>query len=188
MHHTLVVTVDRQPAALQRVVGLLRRRNFAVDGLTVAATEDPATQRLTVVVDGRRSCPRRIAANLEKLVDVRRVVDLVEDAGLARELVLLRVRTGAKNRGEVLQLAQLHGARVAEVSPASLVLELAAAPAEIARLVALLRPFGIVAMTRSGALALPGGAREEWEDAIAPTLLVAEGSGFIAPLAEREGV
>ncbi|HEV8632045.1 MAG TPA: acetolactate synthase small subunit [Thermoanaerobaculia bacterium] len=188
MHHTLVVTVDNQPDALQRVAGLLRRKNFGVQSLTVAATEDPGTSRLTVVVDSRTSSPRLVTENLYKLIAVRRVADLAEEPGVARELVLLRVRAGSATRAEVLQLAQLQGARVVEVSPASLVLEMSATSVDIARLVALLRPFGILAMTRSGALALPAAAPEEWEDALAPALLSTNGASFIEPLAEREGV
>lgn len=192
-HHTLLVTVDNRPGVLQRVAGLLRRRSFAVSWLTVAKTEDPACMRLTVAVDTRGTPTRLVTENLYKLVEVRAIETLSGEATAARELVLLRVRADSATRAEVLQLGQLHGARLVEVLPNSLVLEMSGASAEVSRLVALLRPFGILAMTRTGALGLPA-ATAEWatgeaesEPLTARSLRVTPRTGYSRPLAAREG-
>jgi len=156
--HTFVATVEDRPGALNRVVSLFRRRNFNISSLTVGTTETPGVSRITLVVNSDPDTARRVQANLEKLVDVLQVQDLTGAAAVAREFALLKARVPPEQRAEVLRLCGLFRARVVDVSPGTLTVEITGAPEKVDALVEVVRPYGIAEMVRTGPLAMGRGA------------------------------
>ena len=156
--HTFVATVEDRPGALNRVVSLFRRRGFNISSLTVGTTETPGISRITLVVNSDADTARRVQANLEKLVDVLHVQDLTGVAAVAREFALVKARVQPDKRAEVLRLCGLFRARVVDVSPATLTVEITGAPEKVDALVEVVRPYGIAEMVRTGPLAMGRGA------------------------------
>ena len=156
--HTFVATVEDRPGALNRVVSLFRRRGFNISSLTVGTTERPGVSRITLVVTSDADTARRVQANLEKLVDVLQVQDLTGAAAVAREFALVKARVAPDKRAEVLRLCGLFRARVVDVSPATLTVEITGAPDKVDALVEVVRPYGIAEMVRTGPLAMGRGA------------------------------
>lgn len=155
--HTLIAYVEDVPGVLSRVASLFRRRNFNIDSLTVGRTEQPGVSRLTVVVDATEAGARIVEANLYKLVNVLRVDDLTHKPSLFRELGLVKVKVTAQTRSEVLQLVEVFRARVVDVDEATLVIEVTGTPEKIGKFEMVLRPYGIVEIVRTGAVAMARG-------------------------------
>jgi acetolactate synthase-1/3 small subunit len=151
---TFIVCVEDRPGVLNRVVSLFRRRGYNIESLTVGRTGRPGVSRITLVVEADADTARRIEANLYKLVNVLYVADVTGAPAIVRELALVKVAAGSDRRAELFQLCQLFHARVADVAADSLSIELAGAQDEIDRLVEVLRPFGLVEMVRTGAIAM----------------------------------
>jgi len=155
--HTLIAYVEDVPGVLNRVASLFRRRNFNIDSLTVGRTEQPGVSRLTVVVDATEAGARIVEANLYKLVNVLRVDDLTDKPALMRELGLVKVKVTPQNRGEVLQLVDVFRARVVDVDEVTIVIEVTGTPEKIGKFEMVLRPYGIVEIVRTGAVAMARG-------------------------------
>ncbi|HYZ87674.1 MAG TPA: acetolactate synthase small subunit [Myxococcales bacterium] len=155
--HTFVATVEDRPGALNRVVSLFRRRGFNIASLTVGRTERPGVSRIALVVQADDDTARRVQANLEKLVDVLQVTDLTRTAAVAREFALVKACVPADKRAELLRLCSLFRARVVDVSPATLTVEITGEPDKVDALLELVRPYGIAEMVRTGPLAMGRG-------------------------------
>jgi len=151
---TLIVHVQDQPGALNRIVSLFRRRAFNIDSLTVGRTERPGISRITLVVQADDETARRLETHLYKLVEVLRVEDVSEAAAVVREMAFVKVAAPAARRGELLQLCNAFRARVVDVGPSSIVVETTGAPEKLDGLIEVLRPFGILEMVRTGAVAM----------------------------------
>ena len=160
MPHILVATLDDEPGALDRVASLFRRRAFNIHSLTVNPSEEPGCSRMTLVVDAEGAGLARAKASLEKLVSVRRVEEHPERGAVVRDLALVRVKAGAETRPQVLQLAQIFRAQVVDLAADSLVLECTGARDKLDRFVDALRPFGLLELGRSCAVAMARGAAE----------------------------
>jgi acetolactate synthase-1/3 small subunit len=158
MRHTLVARVCDQPGVLNRVASLFRRRAFNIDSLTVGGSETPAFSRMTIVVDTRRTRADLVAANLRKLVPVVDVQDVTHLPTVERDLALIRVRCEDGERPEVSELAALFRARVVDVAPGSLMLEVTGSEEKVEALLDLLRPRGILEMARTGKVAMVRGS------------------------------
>ncbi|HEX9605124.1 MAG TPA: acetolactate synthase small subunit [Myxococcales bacterium] len=156
--HTFVATVEDRPGALNRVVSLFRRRGFNIGSLTVGTTERPGVSRITLVVKSDPDTARRVQANLEKLVDVLQVQDLTGVAALTREFALVKATVPPEKRAEVLRLCGVFRARVVDVSPATLTVEITGTPDKVDALLEVVRPYGIAEMVRTGPLAMGRGA------------------------------
>lgn len=156
---TLVAYLEDRPGALNRVVSLFRRRGFNIDSLTVGRTERPGISRVTVVVQADDDTARRLEANLYKLVDVAHVEDLTHAAAVVRELALIKVSADPERRSEILQLCDAFRARVVDVGPASLIVEATGAQDKLDGLIEILRPFGVLEMVRTGAVAMARSAQ-----------------------------
>ena len=157
MLHTFIVYVDNKPGVLSRVVSLFRRRAFNIDSLTVGRTEKHDVSRMTIVVDTDADQARRIVANVYKLVNVLLVESITENASVARDLALIKVGAKADQRSQVLQLAQVFRARVVDVAPDSLTIEITGAEDKIDGLLEVLRPYGVMEMVRTGIVAMRRG-------------------------------
>ena len=155
--HTLIAYVEDVPGVLNRIASLFRRRNFNIDSLTVGRTEQPGVSPLTVVVDATEAGARIVEANLYKLVNVLRVDDLTRKPALMRELGLVKVTVSPQTRSEVLQLVEVFRARVVDVDELTLVIEVTGTPEKIGKFELVLRPYGIVEIVRTGAVAMARG-------------------------------
>ncbi len=159
MLHTMIALVENKPGVLNRVASLFRRRNFNIESLAVGRTEDPEISRMTIVIDAKPEDAARVEANLYKLVNMIDVQDITSQPAIARDLALIKVKAEPKQRAEVSALAEIFRARVVDVAPESLILEITGTEDKIESLVELLRPFGVLEMVRAGQVAmLRGGA------------------------------
>jgi acetolactate synthase-1/3 small subunit len=161
---TFAVYVDDAPGVLNRVASLFRRRAFNIVSLTVGHTEKPGVSRMTIVVE-EDIPPERIAANLYKLIDVRRVEVLAPRSSVERDLAMIKVATSPLSRAEVMQLVQVFRARVIDVAPDSMIVEITGGEDKVDGLLEVLRPFGILEMVRTGRVAMARGASSTRADA-----------------------
>ena len=156
---TFAVLVDNEPGVLARVVGLFSARGYNIESQTVAET-DTATHvsRITIVTSGTALILEQIRAQLERMVSVRAVHDVTLDPqGIERELALVKVRGRGDDRAEALRLADIFRAKVIDTSHESFVFELTGAPSKIDKFVDLMRPIGLVELSRTGVLSLTRG-------------------------------
>lgn len=173
MSHVLVIYTDDEPGVLTRVAMLFRRRGFNIHSLTVGPTERVHVSRMTVVVDTDEATARRAVEHLRKLVNVLEVQQLGHGHNVVRDLALLRVATNQGRRSEVLQLVQVFRANVVDIADDSVVIECTGSLGKIEALVDSLRPFGILELGRTGAVAMARGQRSEASHRLAATAAVA---------------
>jgi acetolactate synthase-1/3 small subunit len=159
MLHTIVVYVENKPGVLSRVVSLFRRRGFNIDSLTVGRTEKPDVSRMTIVTDADEDQARRIVANIYKLVNVLLVDDLTGQTALLRDLAIVKVSATRETRSQVLELAEVFGARVLDIASESITVELTGVEEKVDRLLELLSPFGLEEVVRTGVVAMRRGAK-----------------------------
>jgi acetolactate synthase-1/3 small subunit len=159
MLNTFMVYVENKPGVLTRVASLFRRRAFNIDSLTVGRTEKSEVSRMTITVDADRDQARRIEANLYKLVNVMLVENITNQPAIVRDLAMIRVAASHEDRSHVLELANVFRARVVDVAPESLTLEITGAEDKIDGLLEVLRPYGILEMVRTGIVAMRRGSK-----------------------------
>ncbi len=156
----LVALVENKPGVLNRVVSMLRRRNFNIDSLTVGRTHNPHISRMTMVVDAEKGNGRRIAANLLKLVNVMDVRLVSEEPNVSRDLALIKVRTDdVESRNSVTLICDRYPARIVDIGPKVAILEIAAQEDIVESLIRELEPIGILEMVRTGVVAMGRGIR-----------------------------
>jgi acetolactate synthase-1/3 small subunit len=154
---TFVAYVEDKPGVLNRVSSLFRRRGFNIESLTVGQTDREGVSRMTVVIHCDDDVARRVVANLYKLVNVLRV-DELDGGAVVRDLALIKVRATPDARTQVLQLCEVFRARVVDVAPDKLIIEITGTQSKIDGFVDVLRPFGIEEMVRTGAIAMTRGS------------------------------
>jgi acetolactate synthase-1/3 small subunit len=157
--HTIIAHVEDKPGVLNRIASLFRRRGFNITSLTVGRTAEAGVSRLTLVVDADDDTARRIEANLYKLVNVLLVEDVTFASTLSRELALIKVRAGAEARPRVLQVCEVFGARVLDLTAELITVELTATHDKIDDLVGVLAGDGVLEMVRTGVVAMARGER-----------------------------
>ena len=157
MKQTISVLVENQAGVLNRITGLFSRRAFNIDSLAVGVTDDPAISRITIIVDSGNSVVEQVEKQLNKLVEVIKVRTLPEDKLIGRELVLVKVNATNKTRQDIMTICDIMGAKVDDISPNSLTLELSDTPDRIDTFEAMLRPFSILEVVRTGVIALQKG-------------------------------
>ena len=155
--NTFVVYVENKPGVLTRVASLFRRRAFNIDSLTVGRTEKPEVSRMTITVEADRDQARRIEANLYKLVNVLLVDNITNEAAIVRDLAMIKVVATHEARSHVLELASVFRARVVDVAPESLTIEITGAEDKIDGLLEVLRPYGVLEMVRTGIVGMRRG-------------------------------
>ncbi|HUW78100.1 MAG TPA: acetolactate synthase small subunit [Candidatus Nanopelagicaceae bacterium] len=158
-HHTLSVLVENSPGALARVASLFFRRGFNIESLAVGPTEDDSISRMTIVVNVEESPLEQVTKQLNKLINVIKIVEMDSDASVARELLLVKVGTDSKSRSQVLEVVQLFRARVVDVGLDSVVIEATGTAEKIAGLLVALDPYGIKEIVQSGLVAMSRGGR-----------------------------
>lgn len=154
MRHTLAVLVENNPGVLARVAGLFSRRGFNIDSLAVGRTDNPSVSRMTIVVEGDDRYLEQVNKQLHKLVDVIKISDITRDAYVDRELVLIKVSADAAKRAEIMQLVDIFRARIVDVGPKTLTIEVTGNDGKITAFEDSLRPFGIKELVRTGKIAM----------------------------------
>ena len=157
MQTTFVVHVEDQPGVLTRVTSLVRRRGFNIESLTVGGTERRGISRMTIVMDVDDAAVARIEAHLYKLVNVISVENLTPLPSVFRDLAMIKVAATEASRGAIMQLVDVFRARVIDVSPESLVIEITGTEDKIDGLVEMLKPYGVLEMARTGRVAMSRG-------------------------------
>lgn len=157
--HTLSVLVENRPSVLARVAGLFARRGFNIHSLAVGPTEKAEVSRITVVVDVEKAPLEQVTKQLNKLINVLKVLELEDSSSVAREQILVKVRADAATRGQVMEVVELFRAKVVDVAAESLVIEATGTTEKIEALLALLEPFGIRELVQSGIVAMGRGPR-----------------------------
>jgi acetolactate synthase-1/3 small subunit len=166
--HTLSVLVENTPGVLARISGLFSRRGFNIDSLAVGPTEHPEISRMTIVVNVEDSPLEQVTKQLNKLVNVIKIVTLEPGQGVERELVLVKVRADASTRGQVLEAVQLFRAKVVDVAPDAVTIEATGNPEKLSAMLRVLEPFGIRELVQSGMVAVGRGSRSITDRALRP--------------------
>ncbi len=164
---TLSVHVEDKPGSLDRVASLIRRRAFNIISLAVGRSERPDVSRMTIVVDTDADGARRIEANLYKLLNVLQVQNITTSPSIFRDMALIKVAATERTRSSVVQLAEVFRARIVDVSPDSLVIEITGTEDKVDGLVDVLRPYGVMELVRTGRIAIARGARPAARAAVA---------------------
>jgi acetolactate synthase I/III small subunit len=157
--HTLSVLVENKPGVLARVSGLFSRRGFNIESLAVGPTEHPDVSRMTIVVAVDELPLEQVTKQLNKLVNVIKIVELEPGVAVQRELLLVKVRADATVRSQVLETVQLFRAKVVDVSPEALTIEATGTSDKIEALRRMLEPYGVREMVQSGMVAIGRGPR-----------------------------
>lgn len=155
--HILVAVVEDKPGVLTRVASLFRRRGFNIQSLAVGHSEQPELSRMTIVVSGDSSVVEQVRKQLDKLINVIRVSDITEEAIVARELSLIKVKATTSTRNEIIQIVDVFRANIVDVASDSLTVEVTGDENKVSSLFELLRGFGIKEMARTGTVALTRG-------------------------------
>jgi acetolactate synthase-1/3 small subunit len=157
--HTLSVLVENKPSVLARVAGLFSRRGFNIDSLAVGPTEHPEISRMTVVVNVEDLPLEQVTKQLNKLVNVIKIVELDPSTSVQRELLLVKVKADVQTRGNVLEAVELFRAKVVDVSTDSLTIEATGSRDKLEAMLRVLEPFGIRELVQSGVVAIGRGGR-----------------------------
>ncbi len=155
MRHTISILVENKFGVLTRVAGLFSGRGYNIDTLNVAPTQDPTTSRMTIVTRGDDATLEQIVKQLNKLVDIIKVYDLGSEDFVDRELVLVKVAVDSKSRSEVMQITDIFRAKIVDVQPKSLTIEVTGNESKVEKFIELMKTFGVVDLTRTGKVALP---------------------------------
>ena len=150
--------MENEPGALSRVAGLFSARGYNIESLTVAPTEDPTLSRMTLVTRGSDEIIEQITKQLNKLIDVIKVVDLTENEYVARETVLIKINAKGEDRAEALRITDIFRAKVIDSTPSTYTIEITGDTNKIEAIINLLQPLGIKELARTGRIAI---AREE---------------------------
>ncbi|MCK5891129.1 MAG: acetolactate synthase small subunit [Aeromicrobium sp.] len=157
--HTLSVLVENTPGVLARVSSLFMRRGFNIESLAVGPTEIPEISRMTIVVNVDELPLEQVTKQLNKLVNVLKIVELDSDSAVERELMLIKVKTDPATRGQVLETVQLFRAKVVDVSTDAVTIEATGDSGKLTAMLKVLEPFGIREIAQSGRVAIGRGAR-----------------------------
>lgn len=160
MTHTLIAWMRDKPGVLNRVAGMLRRRNFNIDSLQVGHSETPGISRMTFVVNGNQHMVDQVINQLRKIVDVTAVEDITDQPMVAREMALIRVATTAENRSEIMQLVDIYRGEIVDVTLESMIVQIVGSEDRVDSLIDLLGHFGIQEMVRTGRVGMARGQRE----------------------------
>jgi acetolactate synthase-1/3 small subunit len=154
MRHVLSALVQNQPGVLAHVSGMLASRGFNIDSLAVGETEDPNLSRMTFVVHGDDAVLDQVRKQLDKLITVVKVHDISSEDFVERDLMLIKIKATPQKRMEIVLVAEMFRARVVDISPEDLMIEIAGQERKIEAFIELLRPYGIVELARTGRIAL----------------------------------
>ena len=160
MKHTLSVLVENHAGVLSRVSGLFARRGFNIDSLAVGTTTDPGVSCITIVADDKENAIEQIEKQLNKLIDVIKVKDFTPEGIISRELMLIKVNSTGQTRQEIRELADMYGAKIADITRNSMTIECCNTTERLENLIDILRPYGLKQVIRTGSIALEKGSEQ----------------------------
>ncbi len=152
--HTISILVENKFGAFNRIAGLFAAKGYNIDSLTVGPTEEGDISRMTVVTRGDDQIIEQITKQLNKLIDTIKVVDLTFESFVERELVLIKVQSTTESRSEIMQIAEIFRAKVVDISSKTLTLEATGSEQKVDAIIAMLKPFGVKELARTGRVAL----------------------------------
>jgi acetolactate synthase-1/3 small subunit len=161
MTHIICLHVENQQGVLARISGLFSGRGYNLESITAGVTADPTVTRITLACTGDDAVVEQIKKQLNRLIDVIKVTELTGVPSLNRELMLVKVNAKGPQRGEVFQVADVFKAQIMDVGHESMTVELAGSPEKLDDLIALLQPYGIAEMARSGVVAMERSRKSE---------------------------
>jgi acetolactate synthase-1/3 small subunit len=154
MLQVISLLVENKPGALMRITGVLSARGYNIESLTVARTLDPTLSRMTIAVDVDPNLRTQVIKQMNKLINVLQAADLTENPAVKREMVLLRVRSALNNRAAILKESEIFGARVVDSSTEGFALEATGDSEKLDEFIDVMRSYGDIEVTRSGAVAV----------------------------------
>ena len=157
MKQTISVLVENQAGVLNRITGLFSRRAFNIESLAVGVTDDPTISRITIIVDSGNSVVEQVEKQLNKLVEVIKVRTLDESSLIGRELMIIKVSANKNTREQIMTICNICGAKVADISPTSMTMELSDTPERVRTFEDMMRPYNILEVARTGVIALQKG-------------------------------
>jgi acetolactate synthase I/III small subunit len=166
--HTLSVLVENKPGVLVRIAGLFSRRGFNIDSLAVGPTEHEEISRMTIVVNCEEHPLEQVTKQLNKLINVLKIVELEQSQAVQRELILIKVRADAETRSKVLEVVEVFRARVVDVALEAVTVEATGSHDKLEALVRVLEPFGIKELVQSGMVAVGRGGRSITDRTLRP--------------------
>jgi acetolactate synthase-1/3 small subunit len=166
--HTLSVLVENKPGVLTRIAALFSRRGFNIDSLAVGPTEHSDVSRMTIVVNVDETPLEQVTKQLNKLVEVLKIVELDGTSSVNRELLLVKLKADADTRGQVLDVVQLFSADVVDVAPDAVTVQLVGSGQKLTDFLKVVEPFGIRELVQSGMVAIGRGPRSISERTLRP--------------------
>jgi len=166
--HTLSVLVENKPGVLARIAGLFARRGFNIDSLAVGPTEYSDVSRMTIVVNVEDNPLEQVTKQLNKLINVLKIVELEASSSVSRELVLVKVKADQQSRSQVLEIVQLFRAKVIDVAADAVTVEATGGSEKIEALLRVLEPFGLKELAQSGMVAMGRGTRSITDRTLRP--------------------
>ena len=157
--HILSVLVENKPGVLSRVTGLVSRRGFNIESLSVGPTEDQTLSRLTIIMIADDVAYEQITKQLHKLISVHKITDLTQEQAIERELVLFKVHANPERRSEIIEIANVFRANIVDVGKSSLTIEVTGTELKISGIEDLLRAYGIKEIIRTGIIAMSRGSK-----------------------------
>lgn len=157
MRSVIAVYVENKYGVLTRVSGLFMRRGFNIDSLTVGETDDPDFSRITITLNGDSYAREQLINQLKKLHNVKQVKLLEDKTSVERELMLLKVKTTAQNRSEIMAAAEIYRAKIVDYNTETMCVEVTGEPSKINAFIEVMKPLGIIEMCRTGVVALERG-------------------------------
>lgn len=160
MRHVLSIIVENKPGVLARVAGLFSRRGYNIDSLAVGPTENENLSRMTIVVKGDDVILEQITKQLNKLIDVVKIMDLTaQEAFVDRELVLIKASANTQTRSEIIEIADIFRGKIVDVAAKSLTIEITGNEGKINAILDLIRKYGVIEIVRTGKIALTRGSK-----------------------------
>ena len=160
MKHVLSILVENQPGVLSRVTGLVSRRGFNIESLSVGPVEDPTMSHVTMVVDADDVALEQISKQLHKLISVHKITDLTDGGAIERELVLFKVSVTPERRNEIIEIANIFRAKIVDVGRSALTIEATGDEKKLEGLENLFRAYGIKEIVRTGKIAMSRNSTE----------------------------
>ena len=158
--HVLSILVENKSGVLSRVTGLVSRRGFNIESLSVGPTEDPTKSRITAIVNADEVVYEQITKQLHKLISVHKITDLTNDNAIERELALYKVNASPERRGEIIEIANIFRASIVDVGKSSLTIEATGDEEKLKGLEDLFRGYGIKETVRTGKIAMSRNSKE----------------------------
>lgn len=153
--HIINVLVENRPGVLARIVGLVSGRGYNIETLNVGPTNDESISKMTMLIPGDDTVINQVVAQLAKQIDVFKVINVTEKPHVDREALLIKVSTRATGRAPIIEIAMLFGAKIVGVAPDSLTIQMVGSQIQVEQFLALLHPFELLDISRSGAIAIP---------------------------------